>query len=286
MCGAHRLGEQLHEAFPELDGKPLDFWPNTITMQRKSTGLPPSLSDFPDTESWKRAMNAFQDYRPLPPLEPVVGKPETFEDLGITDGVLGPASGDWVVVVDDESDAFVGARSAADIMQFERVFGNGRDEAKDILDNWKPVRTPDPPWLGATWLPAVLEHVLGPDVTAELLTDEGRWLAELAKEFETRGVAINRTQRLQVRRIADGRWQATLKGTVEVHCERGKIHPDQRINWTDFSDNGAAWTDTLKAAHNGDLESARSVAHWLRVNWGKAWSDPCDRQEKRRIKRR
>ena len=178
MYGAHRIAGQLHEAFPELDGQPLDFSPNTISMQRESTGLPPSLSDFPDKETWRRAIDDFQRWTPLPPLEPVVGKPETFDELGLIDGVLGPASGEWVVVVDDESDAFVGARSAADIVRFERVFGNGRHEATVILANWEPGRNHNPSWL-REWLPAVLEHVLGPAVTAELLAGEGSWLAEL-----------------------------------------------------------------------------------------------------------
>ena len=56
MCGAHRLGAQLREAFPELDGQPLDLSPNTIDMQRESTGLPPSLSDLPDKDTWRRAI--------------------------------------------------------------------------------------------------------------------------------------------------------------------------------------------------------------------------------------
>jgi hypothetical protein len=52
------------------------------------------------------------------------------------------------------------------------------EAAKGILDNWYPCRTHNPSWL-REWLPAVLEHVLGPDVTAELLAGEGSWLAEL-----------------------------------------------------------------------------------------------------------
>ena len=96
----------------------------------------------------------------------------------MTQSVLGPASGEWILVVDDEDDTFVGARSAADIVQFERVFGSAKDEAEGILANLWGIRNHKPSWL-REWLPAVLEHVLGPDVTAELLADEGRWLAEL-----------------------------------------------------------------------------------------------------------
>ena len=178
ICEGHRMRYQLQEAFPELDGQSL-IHSGLVFGQRTGTGLPPSLSDFPDTESWKRAMNAFQDFRPLPPPRPVVGKPETFEDIGVmTQTVLGPASGEWILVVDDENDTFVGARSAADIVQFERVFGSAKDEAIGILGNWEAIKTHNPTWL-RDWLPAVLDHVLGPDVTAELLADEGRWLAEL-----------------------------------------------------------------------------------------------------------
>jgi len=178
ICEGYRIRDGLHQAFPELRGQSL-IYTGDIVMERTGTGLPPNLRDFPDTASWMRTIKDFQGFTPLPPTKPVVGEPETFEDIGVmTQSAFGPASGEWILVVDDENDTFVGARSAADIVQFERVFGSAKDEAMGILGNWEAIKTRNPTWL-RDWLPAVLEHVLGPDVTAELLADEGRWLAEL-----------------------------------------------------------------------------------------------------------
>ena len=154
IFGAHRIRYQLHEAFPWLEEQPLIFVENGITYDARG--------------------------RVLPPTEPVVGDPETFGGLGEqTQSVLGPASGDWILVVDDESDTFVGSRSAEDIVRLEWIFGRGNEEALTILYNWYVIRNANPTWL-REWLPAALEHVLGPDVTAELLArEEGSWLAEL-----------------------------------------------------------------------------------------------------------
>ena len=92
--------------------------------------------------------------------------------------VFGPASGAWICVVDDESDTFVGSRSSADIARFEAVFGSSKEEATGILQTSEPIKNVKPSWL-REWLAAAFEHVLGPDEAAELLADEGRWLAEL-----------------------------------------------------------------------------------------------------------
>ena len=164
-------------------------------MQRDTGGLPPSLSDFPDKKSWNRAIKDFQHMTPLPPPQPVVGEPDTFEGME-DECVLGAPSGDWIVVVDEANVAFVGTRSSADLARLEAVFGSGRHEAVSVLANWKPIKEAKPSWL-REWLPAALEHVLGRDETADLLANEGRWLAELANEFKTREIAINRVQRLQ-----------------------------------------------------------------------------------------
>ena len=96
----------------------------------------------------------------------------------MTQSILGPASGDWILVVDDENDTFVGSRSSADIVRLEWIFGSSRDEATGILANWEPIKSFKPSWL-REWLPAVLVHVLGHDEAAELLAGEGRWLTEL-----------------------------------------------------------------------------------------------------------
>ncbi len=65
-----------------------------------------------------------------------------------------------------------------DITRLEVVFGSARDEALCVLANWELIKNHNPQWL-REWLPAALEHVLGQDVTAELLAGEGSWLAEL-----------------------------------------------------------------------------------------------------------
>jgi hypothetical protein len=153
IAEAGRIPDRLHEAVPWLEGQSLVLVRNAISFDARGSLLPPP--------------------------KPLVGEPGTFDVLGgMVQKVLGPASGEWVVVVDDENDTFVGARSAADIVRLEWIFGSARDGAQNILYNWEAIKTFNPTWL-REWLPAVLDHVLGPDVTAELLADEGRWLAEL-----------------------------------------------------------------------------------------------------------
>ena len=94
-------------------------------------------------------------------------------------GLPGPTSGAWVIIVADlESEAFVGSRSATDIARFEAVFGSRTSEATEIVGHWEFIKDANPNWL-REWLPAVLNHVLGPEEAGELLTGEGRWLAEL-----------------------------------------------------------------------------------------------------------
>jgi hypothetical protein len=183
ICEASRIGDQLHEASPWLDGQSLVFVTNSVSYPVGSErGPPPGLSDFPDKDSWRQALREYQRRTPLPSTMPIVGEPETFGQLGtMIQSVLGPPSGEWIVVVDDENDGFVASRSSADIVRLEQVFGSGRDGAVGILDNWEAIKTHNPSWL-REWLPAVLEHVLGPDVTADLLAAEGSWIADLAEE--------------------------------------------------------------------------------------------------------
>jgi hypothetical protein len=179
IAEASRIPHQLHVAFPELHGQPLIFIENAVRYSvGDGNGPPQGLNDFPDKESWLRAIGEYQQRTPLPPTTPVVGEPETFELGGMTQSVLGPASGEWILVVDDENDTFVGARSAADILQFQRVYGSAKDEAIGILGNWEAIKTHNPSWL-REWLPATLDHVLDPDEAAKLTVEEGRWLAEL-----------------------------------------------------------------------------------------------------------
>jgi len=114
-----------------------------------------------------------------PSPEPVVGEPETFGLQGVMiPSVLGPRSGDWILVVDDDNDTFVGSRSARDIVRLESIFGSGKDEATAILAKWEAMKPSNQSWL-REWLPAALEHILGPAEAADLLAEEGRWLAEL-----------------------------------------------------------------------------------------------------------
>ena len=180
ICEAGRIPYELHEAFPDLQNQSLVFIENaTWYPVGGEKGLPPSLSAFPDSESWLRAMDDYQRKTPLSPATPVVGEPETFGQFGVmTQSVLGPATGEWILVVDDENDTFVAARSATDIPRLEAVFGNRREEALGVLCNWERIKGSKPSWL-REWLPAILEHVLGPEETTELLAAEGRWLTEL-----------------------------------------------------------------------------------------------------------
>lgn len=179
ICEGSRIANQLHEAFPELGGQPLIFLENATHYGPGPGKPPPGIKDFPDKESWMRALRDFERRPPLPPTAPVVGEPETFGMLGMMiQSVLGPASGAWICVVDDENDTFVASRSSADIARFEAVFGSKSEEAIGILSNWEPIKSHKPSWL-REWLPAALEHVVGAEEAAELLAGEGRWLAEL-----------------------------------------------------------------------------------------------------------
>lgn len=107
---------------------------------------------------------------------PKVGDLAAFDELylGATAGVLGPETGEWVVVIIDEWQAIVGARSEADRLAIEREYGARREQAISIIDYWEGFREV----MYTDWLLPMLRHVLPADDADAILAKEGRWLLD------------------------------------------------------------------------------------------------------------
>jgi hypothetical protein len=175
------IPQGLAEAFPELHGKRL-----VVSEEGggwRTFGRAPVRQDFPSRKSWKQASKDFwhrvwnEEGAPDPRLPPVVGDAKSFDEpgvLGTVCAVLGPETGEWIIVFNDEWQAVVGARTAATASAFERVFGARVEAAKDFLDYWKGFRE----HYRTDWLIGLLRHVLPPDEAERLLATDAHWLLE------------------------------------------------------------------------------------------------------------
>jgi hypothetical protein len=105
---------------------------------------------------------------------PTIGDAESFEPLclGTVAGVLGPESGEWVIVVNDEWQAIVAARSEVHRIEFERAFGDRREVAVDFIDYWHGFKDD----MRTDWIVPLLFHVLPSEDVDPILAGPGQWL--------------------------------------------------------------------------------------------------------------